>query len=149
MRGHGMTRSVMQRLVARSPHYDVDMLGFNYRMDEIRAAIGLVQLDGLDEMNARRAELVSLYNDQLARLEQGPDGVIPRSALKPRSGLSRFQTTFMPPPRSLYRARGPLTELPVSEEFHRRELTVPLHPKMREEDVTNVVDTLEKALLES
>src|SRR5690606_30226437 len=44
MRGHGMTLDMRERLMGRSPHYDVTMLGFNYRMDELRAAIGLVQL---------------------------------------------------------------------------------------------------------
>jgi dTDP-4-amino-4,6-dideoxygalactose transaminase len=172
MRAHGMTRSVVQRLALRSPHYDVNVLGFNYRMDEIRAAIGLVQLARLDEMNARRAELVALYDAQLARLEQGPDGlVVPR----PRSGSSAHhimpvvlparidrdsvvafmgdagvQTTIHYPPvhtLSYYRARWPSTSLPLSEEFHRRELTLPLHPKMRDEDVLDVVDTLERALV--
>lgn len=171
MRGHGMTRNVLQRLVARTPHYDVDMLGYNYRMDEIRAAIGLVQLSRLDEMNNRRAALVGMYDDQLTPLEQRLEGfVVPR----PKSGLSAHhimpivlparagrdriaaemhaagvQTTIHYPPvhtLSYYRKRAPDIHLPLSEEFHRRELTLPLHPKMEEADVGLVVDTLERAL---
>ena len=44
MRGHGMTSDTLQRLSNRSSHYDVTMLGFNYRMDDLRAAVGLAQL---------------------------------------------------------------------------------------------------------
>ncbi|MDB5666386.1 DegT/DnrJ/EryC1/StrS aminotransferase family protein [Cypionkella sp.] len=171
LRGHGMTRSVMQRLVARTPHYDVDMLGYNYRMDEIRGAIGLVQLSRLEAMNSQRAALVGLYRALLNRLENHYDGfVVPR----PQSGLSAHhimpvllpvdvnrdrvaaemdqagvQTTIHYPPvhtLSYYRQRFPGQHLPLTEEFHRRELTLPLHPKMDESDVELVVNTLETAL---
>lgn len=171
MRGHGMTRSVLQRLVARTPHYDVDMLGYNYRMDEIRAAIGLVQLSRLEAMNTQRAALVVHYRALLAALESRYEGfLVPR----PQSGLSAHhimpvllpvradrdqiaadmqaagvQTTIHYPPvhtLSYYRQRVPGLSLPLTEEFHRRELTLPLHPKMDESDVELVVATLENAL---
>lgn len=171
MRGHGMTRSALQRLEARTPHYDVDMLGFNYRMDEIRGAIGLVQLGRLDEMNGRRAALVAMYEEQLAPLEQRLQGfcvprprsgqsahhilpiVLPKGAERDRIAAEMHdagvQTTIHYPPvhtLSYYRQRSPRTSLPLSEEFHRRELTLPLHPKMDETDVTRVVGALENAL---
>ncbi|MDB5659765.1 MAG: putative PLP-dependent enzyme involved in cell wall biosis, partial [Cypionkella sp.] len=171
MRGHGMTRSVLQRLVARTPHYDVDMLGYNYRMDEIRAAIGIVQLSRLEAMNTQRAALDIYYRALLALLENRFEGfLVPR----PRTGLSAhhimpvllpmqadrdrtaadlhaagIQTTIHYPPvhsLSYYRQRYPGLRLPLTEEFHRRELTLPLHPKMDESDVELVVSTLEKAL---
>jgi dTDP-4-amino-4,6-dideoxygalactose transaminase len=170
MRGHGMTRSVLQRLVARSPHYDVDMLGFNYRMDEIRAAIGLIQLGRLAGMNARRAELVRLYHDRLGPLQRSAGLVVPQ----PRSGVSAHhimpvllpdgvdrdgvvarmqdagvQTTIHYPPvhtLSHYRRRGPARHLPLTEAFHRRELTLPLHPAMADADVGLVADALAAAL---
>ncbi|OSP53866.1 DegT/DnrJ/EryC1/StrS aminotransferase family protein [Pseudoruegeria sp. SK021] len=171
MRGHGMTRTVLQRLVARSPHYDVDMLGFNYRMDEIRAAIGLVQLSKLDDMNARRAALFARYQEWLGPVMRRHKGLqVPTS----RSGLSAhhimpvvlpetadrdavtatmhdagIQTTIHYPPvhtLSYYRARAPLIRLPLTEEFHRRELTLPLHPKMEDADVRRVVSVLDKTL---
>ena len=46
-RAHGMTTTHPSTLNSPPPHYDVTMLGFNYRMDELRAAIGLVQLKQL------------------------------------------------------------------------------------------------------
>ncbi len=171
MRGHGMTRTVLQRLVARTPHYDVDMLGYNYRMDELRGAIGLVQLSRLEGMNTRRAELVEMYNKLFAPLEKQHEGfIVPR----PQSGISAHhimpillpvgadrdritaemheagvQTTIHYPPvhtLSYYRQRFPGIRLPLTEEFHRRELTLPLHPKMDDSDVERVVNTLKTAL---
>jgi dTDP-4-amino-4,6-dideoxygalactose transaminase len=172
MRGHGMTLGALQRLTARSSHYDVTMLGYNYRMDEIRAALGLVQLDQLDSFNCRRAALSALYFERIERLAVRHDGFcVPR----PRSGISAhhifpvllpvgadrdrvaaamaavgIQTTIHYPPvhhLSYYRPRYPGLCLPLSEAFHRRELTLPLHPKMEDADVFRVVDALEDALV--
>ncbi len=174
MRAHGMTRSVVQRLTARSSHYDVDMLGYNYRMDELRAAIGLVQLSRLGAMTAHRGALVALYHEALGRLaERHPGLCVPR----PQTGVSAhhimpvvlpqgadrdgiaaamhragIQTTIHYPPvhtLTFHRARQPSLRLPRSEEFHRRELTLPLHPKMSGADVGRVVEALENALQEA
>ncbi|RUX53507.1 DegT/DnrJ/EryC1/StrS family aminotransferase, partial [Mesorhizobium sp. M7A.F.Ca.CA.002.12.1.1] len=62
-----MTTGTHQRLNSRTPQYDVTMLGFNYRMDEMRAAIGLVQLQNLQEWNEIRRILVMLYRRLIAK----------------------------------------------------------------------------------
>lgn len=171
MRSHGMTRSALERLDTRTPHYDVDMLGFNYRMDEIRAAIGLAQLAKLDDMNRQRASLVGLYEERLGRLSQRHEGLrmprprsgvsahhilpvvlppgIDRNAVSNAMQISGVQTTIHYPPvhmLSYYKARYPDLSLPITEDFYRRELTLPLHPKMGEREVTRVVDVLEHSL---
>ncbi|PRY25191.1 dTDP-4-amino-4,6-dideoxygalactose transaminase [Aliiruegeria haliotis] len=171
MRSHGITRSVQQRLVSRSPHYDVGMLGYNYRMDEIRAAIGIVQLSRLEDMAAQRARLVALYQEGLQDLCGQHEGLV---VPKPRSGLSAHhimpivlpkqidredviarlhdggvQTTIHYPPvhmLSHYRAQYPSVRLPMTEEFAQRELTLPLHPKMEDSDALLVMELLETAL---
>ena len=66
-RSHGMTSSTRQRLASRRPDYDVTMLGFNYRMDELRAAVGLVQLKGLPEWNDIRRRLSLRYRQLIAQ----------------------------------------------------------------------------------
>ena len=48
---------------------DHDRLGFNYRLSEIACAIGLAQLDRLDEMLAARARVAAAYNEALAGIE--------------------------------------------------------------------------------
>ena len=60
-RGHGLTSGTFQRRSGKNPIYDVTMLGFNYRLDELRAAIGLVQLGHVQRWNAKRKDLAQLY----------------------------------------------------------------------------------------
>jgi dTDP-4-amino-4,6-dideoxygalactose transaminase len=61
LRSHGMTTLTWDRHRGHAHTYDVVRPGLNYRLDEIRAAIGLVQLGRLEAENARRAELWQRY----------------------------------------------------------------------------------------
>ncbi|MGG5887549.1 DegT/DnrJ/EryC1/StrS family aminotransferase [Falsiroseomonas sp. HC035] len=168
LRGHGMTSGTFERLNARTADYDVTMLGFNYRMDELRAAIGLVQLERLDSWNARRRVLRDAYAAALARdcpeilmpfMDDGASAHHIMPVLLPK-GLSRktvsiflreagVQTTVHYPPvhhLSFYLDRFPGVSLPITEEFCDREITLPLHPAMEITDVATVVTALSKAI---
>lgn len=168
MRSHGMTTGTMQRLAGHDLTYDVTMLGYNYRMDELRAAIGLVQLRNLRRWNERRATLVAAYRSLLRM--RCPDVVVPFSSQHPTSnhimpvllpeGVDRqfvadhlrdagIRTTVHYPAIhqfSWYENHFPSPRLPRTEEFCRRELTLPLHPKMDERDVEAVTHALANAL---
>jgi dTDP-4-amino-4,6-dideoxygalactose transaminase len=168
LRGHGMTTDTRQRLAARAPTYDVTMLGWNYRMDEFRAAIGLVQLQFLRRWNEQRAQLARAYRLALAERQTGvsvpfSDGyesshhilpaILPagsdRDAVMVRMREAGIQTTVHYPPihrMSFYRDQLPPQDLPMTEEFARRELSLPLHPKLEDSDVQNVVTALANAL---
>jgi len=65
LRAHGMTQLTYDRHRGHASSYDVTMLGYNYRMDEIRSAIGLCQLDKLDEMHCRRRDVFRWYAQEL------------------------------------------------------------------------------------
>lgn len=52
--------------------YEHHFIGFNYRMTEIQAAIGLVQLERLDEFNRRRKEIASTYSEELSGFIETP-----------------------------------------------------------------------------
>ncbi len=169
LRGHGMTSDTKQRLAARSASYDVTMLGWNYRMDEFRAAIGLVQLKFLRRWNERRANIARVYRSALAERCTGvcvpfsdagyessrhilpavlPDGS-DRDAVMGHMREAGVQTTVHYPPihrMSLYRDRLPPQRLPITEDFARRELSLPLHPKLEDWDVEKVVNALANAL---
>lgn len=172
-RGHGLTSGTFERKQSRAPTYDVVALGYNYRLDEIRAAIGLSQLGRLKEWNARRGALTRLYIDTLA--ETAPTVSVPfrrffeepgvssahhiMSVLLP-SGSDRgrvaaaldedsIQTSMHYPPAhtlSYYRAALGTTALPTTEEFARRQITLPLHPAMTDADVGRVGRALATAL---
>jgi dTDP-4-amino-4,6-dideoxygalactose transaminase len=166
-RGHGMTTSTVQRLNGHAL-YDVTMLGYNYRMTELSAALGLVQLQKLSGWNARRRALTELYKHQL---NGGPDGVntpfstqnlsthhifpvlLPEHTDRARviAGLREagIQTSYHYPPihhLTWYRERDPSVQLPVTEEFSARELTLPLHPKMEDWQVEQVTQALRHVL---
>ena len=67
-RSHGMTSLTWDRHRGHSLSYDVTTLGYNYRMDEVRAALGLVQLAKLAEANSRRRELTRRYRQGLEKI---------------------------------------------------------------------------------
>ncbi len=162
-RGAGMTSGTYQRLGLRAGSYDVTMLGYNYRMTELNAAIGLQQLAKLPDWNRARRHLMTAYANAVARL--CPDVMVPLSnasatphimaALLPayadRMGVmgglrdDGVQTSFHYPPihtLSWYRERFPDIRLPNTEAFAERDLTLPLHPKMTPADVEHVVASL-------
>lgn len=61
LRSHGMTSLTYDRHKGHASGYDVAEVGYNYRLDEIRSAIGLVQLGRLDEGNAARRKVWTEY----------------------------------------------------------------------------------------
>lgn len=61
LRAHGMTTLTLDRHKGHAFSYDVVELGFNYRIDEMRAALGVSQLSRLVANNAARAEVVQHY----------------------------------------------------------------------------------------
>ncbi len=168
MRSHGMTATTVERLKGKTFTYDVTMLGYNYRMDELRAAIGLTQLRHLGGWNECRAELVRAYRAILPEL--CPDVLLPfsptrvslhhimpillpegvdRQRVMERMREASVQTTIHYPPvhrLSWYRGRFPTTHLPTTEAFALRELTLPLHPRMEAGQVELVARALADAL---
>ena len=168
MRSHGMTSGTLQRLCGRAVTYDVTMLGYNYRMDELRAAVGLVQLRNLRRWNEKRRTLTGAYRRLLGA--HCPDVSVPfreprasshhilpvllpkdadRQLVSDRMRDTGIQTSVHYPPVhefSWYQSRFPLVRLPRTEEFSRRELTLPLHPKLEEWQVDSVARALAEAL---
>lgn len=174
LRAHGLTSTGFERSKERSPSYDVTVLGYNYRMDELRAAMGLAQLRRLPAWNHRRRGLTALYRRHL-RIE-APDLIVPFGDLAARdddasachimpvvlpAAASRadimrhmhadgIQTTIHYPPchrLSYYERLCPDVALPRTEEFGRRELTLPLHPAMNVGSVARVCRSLADAML--
>ncbi|MEZ4390723.1 MAG: DegT/DnrJ/EryC1/StrS family aminotransferase [Polyangiales bacterium] len=169
LRSHGMSSTTWDRHRGHAFSYDVSRVGTNARMDEVRAAVGRVQLRRLAEANGRRAEVAGWYRDALR--EHPIDGLaVPFSsgdygqgahhifvALLPE-GVDRtrvmasmrddgVQTSVHYPPThgfSAYRAHAP--RLPRTEAAAPRLLTLPLAPSMSRGDVSAVLDALRRAL---
>lgn len=169
LRAHGMTTNTLDRYRGHAYTYDVTALGYNYRMDELRAAIGLVQLARLPKWNVRRRELTAHYRQRLA--EQLPEVSIPfsqvhitaahlmpillqedidRGAVMAQLRQKLIQTSIHYPPVhrfSYYQKRFPGIVLPQTEQFFARELTLPLHPALRKKHVERVIEALRNAIL--
>jgi len=65
LRSHGMTSLSYERAKGHSTSYDVIELGYNYRMDDIRASIGIVQLDKIEKDLKKRQHVRRNYIDYL------------------------------------------------------------------------------------
>jgi len=170
MRSHGMTTVTWDRIRGHAYSYDVTDLGFNYRIDEMRAALGIVQLNRLPANNKRRRILMENY---LTGLSQNGMIVVPfglgvedvschicpvlltdgmmRESVMADLRNRGVQTSIHYPPVhlfSLYRERYGCRSgmLPITEDVTQRELTLPLYPSMCEADVEHVLDALEKSL---
>jgi dTDP-4-amino-4,6-dideoxygalactose transaminase len=171
LRSHGMTTDTLVRHRGHAYSYDVTMLGYNYRMDELRAAIGSVQLAHLPHWNKRRYELTNSYRQMLA--DQIPKVVIPfdhthqtaahlmpvllpaevnKQKIMNHLRCAGVQSSIHYPPIhhfSYYLKRFPGVMLPKTEKFSARELTLPLHPTLTEDDAERVVMSLRKAIHEA
>lgn len=168
MRSHGMTTGTLERHSGHAYSYDVVTLGYNYRMDEIRAAMGLAQLGKLLQSNDRRRRLSSLYREELAlevpavSVPFGPEHEtaahlmavllpegIDRENLMREMRAKGIQSSIHYPPVHLfsyYRDRFPGTSLPETEQYFSRELTLPLHPGLTQSDLGRVVTSLKQSV---
>lgn len=67
LRNHGITKSLLQRYSKGSPwDYDVVEPGYNYRLDEVRAALGISQLKQIKQLNLLRRRAFEYYNQELS-----------------------------------------------------------------------------------
>ncbi|WP_367319229.1 DegT/DnrJ/EryC1/StrS family aminotransferase [Streptomyces sp. HUAS ZL42] len=90
LREHGMNASAAERHASNKPVLESYLeVGYNYRMTDIQAAVGLVQLRKLDAMIVRRRELAARYDTLL----QGVPGLTP--VRDPAHGQSNFQSYWV------------------------------------------------------
>ena len=170
LRSHGMTSLTWDRHQGHAWSYDVVAVGYNYRIDEIRSALGREQLRKLPANNARRRELTALYRDLLAELcpalsvpFQDHPGVsaghimpvlLPRGAdrLRFMEGMKArgIQTSIHYPPVHTFtsfkdNAIG-ADRLPLTDEVAAREVTLPLYPTLTDAQLRLVVEAARDAL---
>ncbi|HEY3316807.1 MAG TPA: DegT/DnrJ/EryC1/StrS family aminotransferase [Coriobacteriia bacterium] len=139
--------------------YAVDEIGLKCHMNDILAAIGLVQLRRLDEMNARRTQIALRYSEGLADLEQvktpPPDTDDSRSSwhiyclrCEDRDELSLhlqaqgIATGVHYKPIHLYRCYGNRPCIPTAEGLFKRILTLPMYPGLTDDEVDSVIDSI-------
>jgi perosamine synthetase len=171
MRNHGATISEEQRHHGPKPYIlpDFNLLGFNYRMSDLQAAIGIVQLIKLDSLIDERAKWAKWYKDQLSdidwiQLPQEPQKwrhgwqsfviyIIPETAPMPRNkimevlqekGISTRPGTHAVHMLGLYREQfdTKADDYPCARDCDQNTMAITLHNRMNEEDYQYVVDVI-------
>ncbi len=114
LRSHGMTTLTWDRHKGHARSYDVILNGYNYRFDELRAALGRCQLAKLKGNNRRREELVSAYRKNLSSF---PGWIIP---FKDYSGDSTYHLMVALAPTEEVRLKTVenLTKQRIQTSFH-------------------------------
>tara|TARA_Y100001960_G_scaffold7639_1_gene7467 strand:- start:1061 stop:1852 length:792 start_codon:yes stop_codon:yes gene_type:complete len=145
----------------RKTKNEFDKLGFTMRLNNVNAAIGLVQLRHLDEKNTRRREIVSIYRKNLADdyiLPENKDGksVYHQIVLKHEKrdeirkelqdndiGTAIYYETpiHKQPIYDLYRY-----ELPKSEKFSKLILSLPSYPQLTDDQALEICECINKVI---
>lgn len=167
LRTHGITRDPAELTQNPGPwYYEMQMLGFNYRITDIQAALGRSQLRKLDSFVARRRELVVRYNQAFAGVpwlttpweepgretawhlyvlqfdweQLGMDRPSVMSALK-EQGVGT-QVLYIPVPAQPY-YRDKLgfspSHYPAAQQYYDHSLAIPLYPSMSAADQDRVI----------
>lgn len=142
--------------------YCHEILGYNYRMTDINAAIGLAQLRKLNRFNEKRIENAKYLTEKL----DGIDGVVPPKVKENRRHVFNQYTIrveerdkvieilgkngigtgiYYPVPihrQELYRNLGYDTNLPISEEIAKEVVSLPVHPSVTKENLDYIADIL-------
>jgi perosamine synthetase len=169
LREHGMNVSAAARHTAAQPVVERYLeMGFNFRMTDIQAAIGLVQLGKLDRMVSRRRELAERYQ----RLLKSIPGVL--TVADPPYGTTNYQSFWMLLPDDFPVSRDELLRrlaedgvsarrgimaahlepacegiphgpLPVTERLTSRTLILPLYHDLTEADQDTVIASITAA----
>jgi dTDP-4-amino-4,6-dideoxygalactose transaminase len=168
LRSHAMTSGTWDRHRGHSAGYDVVGVGYNYRLDEPRAALLSARLPGLEADIGRRRAVVRRYRERLAgipglvlpytddEVERSSCYVMPvlvddpglRDPLREHMSSQGVQTSVLYPALHELSAYGDPApgELPRSELAARTQVTLPLYPHMTDTDQDRVVEALREGM---
>lgn len=174
LRTHGVTKDKNLLKKDDGPWYfEMQMLGFNYRITDFQCALGINQFKKLDGFIKRRREIVEIYNDAFKEIKEiiipyeKPDVKssyhlyviqIREERLKARKreiferlrseGLGVNVHHIPVHIHPFYQEKYGYKEgdLPVAEEYYRGAISLPLYPKMSDEDVQYVIKTVKNII---
>ena len=144
-------------------HYEINEIGYKYHMNDINAALGIVQLRKLEASNKKRRKLAERYTKYLGRIPQIKCPVLKANILSAQhnyvirtkdrdklhiflrdrnisSGVHYMPLHLQPYYRKLY----PRVKLPIVEREWRKLLTLPLYPDLTLKDQDYIISTIRK-----
>jgi dTDP-4-amino-4,6-dideoxygalactose transaminase len=163
LRSHGMSTLTWDRHQGHSRSYDVITPGYNYRLDELRAALGRVQLTKLERNNQRRRNLLTLYRARVQLLDGwampfedtiehssghlmvvlAPDPDIRERAVHALRQYGTQSSLHYPCVADFSGFRGASREsLKLTRQFTARAITLPLYPTLHPDRINDVIDVL-------
>lgn len=77
LRNHAINKSMLERSLSKTPTYEIEELGYNYRIDDIRSTIGIEQLKKIDGLNNLRRKVALNYKKMINK--ELPEIIIPFS----------------------------------------------------------------------
>ena len=167
-RSHGMTTMSYERAKGHATEYDIQKLGFNYRMDDIRASIGVVQFSKLKKDLKKREEVRKQYVEQLSGVEEiiipfknwshfSSNYIFPvviknsdkkrRDSIRDKLHKEGIQTSVHYPAVhrfSVYEDNN--TDLPVTNYVVDNEITLPMYGDLTETDIKIISKALNNSL---
>jgi len=170
LRSHGISRNQdqMTKNMEGAWYYQQLELGYNYRLNDIQAALGISQLERLININKKRKKLVANYDNQLQNLplklqnrsdksESGNHLYVIRVSQKIHTELFDgmrmkgigVNLHYIPIYQHPYYKRVERDEnysvkhYPEAEQYYKEAITLPLYPELQEEDQQYVIEQLE------
>ena len=170
LRSHGMTSMSYERSTGHTTSYDVVELGYNYRMDDIHASIGIVQLAKVKHDLEKRAEVRKMYLSLLQNIEQitipfadynafSSNYIFPivlknstsekRDSVRNKLAEFGIQTSIhYPAVHRFLIYKDFYTELTKTEYVTDNLITLPMYSKLTLSDIEYISESLKKALNE-
>jgi UDP-4-amino-4,6-dideoxy-N-acetyl-beta-L-altrosamine transaminase len=173
LRSHGITRdpALMTKEADGPWYYQQIDLGFNYRMTELQAALGISQMERLDQYVARRHQLAERYDELLSELPvttpwqhadsySGVHLYVIRLQLDKigRSHRQVFESLreqgigvnlhYIPVhTQPYYLDMGfQAGDFPQAEKYYSEAISLPMYPLMKDQDIRHVVSSISKAV---
>lgn len=168
LRSHGMTSLSYERAKGHSTSYDVIDLGYNYRMDDMRASIGIVQLDKLGNDLKKRAEVRAMYVESLGNIENliipfkdnknfSSNYIFPivlknsnrekRDKVRNKLAEVGIQTSVHYPAVHRFSVyKDYFIDLPKTDYISDNLITLPMYSSLKEHHVTFIAESLKKIL---
>lgn len=169
LRLHGITKGAAERYTKKFQHYDMELLGWKYNMDNIQAALLLNQLDLIEKRLKRRMEICKMYEKAFSKIEG-----IDYPKVLPKSKSARHLFTIWVDPKRRDEILGKLQNkgvgvavnfrpihlmkyyrenfgyqkgmFPIAEKIGESTISLPLYPKLTNDQVVYIIEKIKEIM---